>query len=65
MKSKRDDCPEAPLVLRAIGLDIESMDKGVSILCRHQQGQWSEFQTVDNYLKFRFQEMLVTAIDGT
>ncbi|XP_041377397.1 uncharacterized protein LOC121389814 [Gigantopelta aegis] len=37
MKGKRDGCPEAPMVLRAIGLDIESMDKGVSILCKHQK----------------------------
>ncbi|XP_041378179.1 uncharacterized protein LOC121390431 [Gigantopelta aegis] len=37
MKQKRSDCPEAPLVLRAIGLDIESMDKGVKVLCKHQK----------------------------
>ncbi|XP_071089221.1 uncharacterized protein [Haliotis cracherodii] len=35
MKQKRDDCPESPLVLRAIGLDIESLETGVSVLCRH------------------------------
>ncbi|KAK6175586.1 hypothetical protein SNE40_014016 [Patella caerulea] len=35
MKEKRDACPEAPVILRAIGLDIESMDTGVNILCSH------------------------------
>ncbi|XP_071089212.1 uncharacterized protein [Haliotis cracherodii] len=35
MKQKRDDCPESPMILRAIGLDIESMDKGVGVLCAH------------------------------
>ncbi|XP_067656425.1 uncharacterized protein [Haliotis asinina] len=35
MKQKRDDCPESPMILRAIGLDIESMDKGVAVLCAH------------------------------
>jgi len=36
MKQKRDDCPESPLVLRAIGLDIDSMEKGVNVLCSHR-----------------------------
>ncbi|XP_067657502.1 uncharacterized protein [Haliotis asinina] len=35
MKQKRDNCPESPLVLRAIGLDIESLETGVSVLCKH------------------------------
>ncbi|XP_046338335.1 uncharacterized protein LOC124119746 [Haliotis rufescens] len=35
MKKRRDDCPESPIVLRAIGLDIDSMEKGVGVLCKH------------------------------
>ncbi|KAK7093495.1 hypothetical protein V1264_007236 [Littorina saxatilis] len=36
MRTKRDACPEAPYVLKRLGLDLDIFSRGLQILCREQ-----------------------------
>ncbi|KAK6176816.1 hypothetical protein SNE40_015045 [Patella caerulea] len=37
MRRERDMCPEAPLLMSKIGLDIESLERTVDVLCEHPE----------------------------
>ncbi|XP_059145019.1 uncharacterized protein LOC131932170 [Physella acuta] len=37
MKQKRDACPQSKLVLTAIGLDLDTMEKGFDVLCQDKE----------------------------
>ncbi|ESO91139.1 hypothetical protein LOTGIDRAFT_228701 [Lottia gigantea] len=51
MKDERDTCPDAPELLRGINLDIEAMEKGVGILCKHPKVYLSGLQCFANTTK--------------
>lgn len=37
--AKADSCPEAPYVLKRLGLDLDTFSVGLKLLCRQQEGQ--------------------------
>lgn len=42
MKREQRVCPESPIVMRNIGLDLDSLDKTVNVLCLHPKGNVNE-----------------------
>ena len=37
--TKTDACPEAPYVLKRLGLDLGTLSAGLKLLCSDQEGQ--------------------------